>query len=84
MVENKDPLELAPSGLQHMEGAILPLLDANLQGLRNSEIAELQGLRSSLTGRLKDYLTYSVLGGLILRGKVDRDDETRLFTAIDQ
>ena len=83
MVDNLEPKALARIGLQQIEEAILRLLVANPQGLRNSEIAEALSLRSDFRGRQKDYLTYSVLGGLIARGKVDRDENTKLFTRVD-
>ena len=76
------PLESAQSGLRQIEDAILRLLDANPQGLRNSEIAELLELRSDFEGRQKDYLTYSVLGGLLESGRVDWDQRTKLFTRL--
>ena len=82
MVENQGPRELAQSGLQQIEEAILRLLSSNPQGLRNSEIAELLNLRSDFRGRQKDYLTYSVLGGLIAHGKVVRDEKTKLFSRL--
>jgi hypothetical protein len=38
-------------------------------------------LRSDFRGRQKDYLTYSVLGGLIHQGRVDWNQKTKVFTA---
>ncbi len=84
MVADKDSRDLAQFGLHQIEEAMLRLLDANPQGLRNSEIVEALSLRSAFKGRQKDYLTYSVLGGLIMRGKGDRDENTKLFTKVDQ
>ena len=80
MIQSEELRSLAQAGLQQIEQAVLRLLDANPQGLRNSEIAELLDLRSSFRGRQKNYLTYSVLGGLISRGRVDQDETTKLFT----
>jgi hypothetical protein len=74
---------LAQEGLRHIESAILMLLDSYPDGLRNSQIAELLGLRSSIRGRQRNYLTYSVLGGLMDQGKIAQDCETSIFTKAD-
>lgn len=73
---------LAQEGLRHIEDAILMLLEANPQGLRNAQIADALGLRSSIRNRQHDYLTYSVLGGLMARGAVSHNRDTKLFTLI--
>ena len=70
---------MAQQGLQLIEQAIIGLLEANPQGLRNAQIADLLGLHSDFRGNQKDYLTYSVLGGLIAKENVTRNDETKLF-----
>jgi DNA-binding IclR family transcriptional regulator len=74
-----DAAELAQSGLANIEAAILRLLEQHASGLRNSDIAERLGLHSDFRGRQKDYLTYSVLGGLIRKGKIKRDEKTKRF-----
>ena len=71
---------LAQEGLRHIEQAILMLLEANPQGLRNSQIADVLGLRSSIRNGQRNYLTYSVLGGLMARGEIVQDRETKIFT----
>lgn len=71
---------LAQEGLRHIEQAILMLLEAHPDGLRNSQIADLLGLRSSIRDGQRNYLTYSVLGGLMARGDVVQDRETKVFT----
>lgn len=71
---------LAQEGLRHIEQAILMLLEANPQGLRNSQIADLLGLRSSIRDGQRYYLTYSALGGLMARAEVVQDRETKIFT----
>ena len=71
----------ALSGLFLIEEAILELLSENPQGLRNSDIARLLNLQSDFRGSQRNYLTYSVLGGLLANNRVSRDDETRLFTS---
>ncbi len=75
-------LREAQDGLKKIEDAILKLLDQNPGGLRNSEIADLLHLRSDFLGRQKDWLTYSVLGGLIAKGKVihRREPSYRVLT----
>ena len=71
--------ELAQEGLRHIQNAILMVLESNPQGLRNAQIADLLELRSSMKGNQKDYLTYSVLGGLMERGEVTHNPETKIF-----
>ena len=63
-----------------MERAILMLLESHPQGLRNSQMADLLGLRSSIRDGQRNYLTYSVLGGLMARGLVEQDRSTKVFT----
>ena len=70
---------LAQEGLRHIEQAILMFLEANPQGLRNSQIADALGLRSSIRGGQRNYLTYSVLGGLMARGEGVQDPETKII-----
>ena len=64
---------MAQAGLRQIEEALVRLLEANPQGLRNVEIADSLGLRSSSLGNQRNYLTYSVLGNLIDEGKVVKD-----------
>ena len=71
---------LAQDGLRHIEQAILMLLDAHPSGLRNSHIADALGLRSSIRDGQRNYLTYSVLGGLMARGEVVQNQETKVFS----
>ena len=53
---------MAQAGLHQIEEAILRLLAANPKGLRNIEIADSLGLRSSSRGNQRNYLTYSIFG----------------------
>ena len=69
--------QIAQDGLQNIESAILELLERKPEGLSNVEIAELLDLRSDFRGGSRNYLTYSVLGGLLRRGKVRREGEHR-------
>ena len=73
---------LAEEGLKILETAILRLLEAHLEGLKNVEITTLLGLRSSFKGSHKNYLTHSVLGGLLTRGLVAQDETTKLYTTV--
>ena len=73
---------LAREGLRHIETAILRLLDANPQGLRNADIARNLGLSFDFGGNYKNQLTYGVLGNLMAQGKVSRHEETKLFTSM--
>ena len=75
--------EFAQEGLRHIQMAILMVLESHPEGLRNSQIADLLDLRSSIRGSQQDYLTYSVLGGLMERGKVAHNTETKVFTKIE-
>lgn len=70
---------MAQAGLRQIEEAIIKLLEANPQGLRNVEIANSLGLRSDFQGSHRNYLTYSVLGKLIVEGKVARDEKNKGF-----
>ena len=79
MTSSNDPHGMAQEGLVLMEEAIIKLLQTHPRGLRNSQIADLLGLHSDFRGNQKDYLTYSLLGGLIAKGKITRNDETKLF-----
>lgn len=58
--------------LEELEMCIEQLLRNSPGGLRNAEIADALGLRSSMNGNQKDYLTYSVLGILMQQGRVER------------
>lgn len=71
---------LAQAGLRHIEQAILMLLDAHPNGLRNSQIADLLSLRSSIRDGQRNYLTYSVLGGMMSRGAVVPNRGTKVFS----
>ena len=82
MSEHSNPHAIAQEGLKMLEDAVLRLLSAHPRGLRNADVAENLGLRSSFRGRQKDYLTYSVLGGLLDQGKVSWDQQTKRFTKL--
>lgn len=64
---------VAQLGLRLIEEAILTLLRSRPEGLGNSEIADLLDLRSGSPNNQENYLTWSVLRGLLDKGKVARD-----------
>lgn len=64
--------EQAGEGRDLIEEAILTLLRHHKDGLLNNDIARELGLESDFNGQQKNYLTYSVLGGLLRRGLVTR------------
>ena len=80
MSTDAGPLSLAQTGLRRVEDAILELLQHNPQGLRNVQIAKMLGLHSIHRGGQRNYLTYSVLGGLVEQGRVSWDAESKLYT----
>ena len=84
MNEDAAAKELAQEGLLNIEDAIVRLLESNPQGLRNSEIAEALSLRSDFRGNQQNYITYSVLGGLIAQGRVEdkKIGRNRIFTKV--
>lgn len=73
---------LAGDGLRQVEQAILDLLHQNPQGLRNVDVAATLSLYSAVRGGRKNYLTYSLLGGLVAKGKVAWDQRTKLYTKV--
>lgn len=63
----------AAIGLTNIETAIVGLLAEHPDGLINNEIARELRLESDFSGRQKNYLTYSVLGGLMKKGVIIRE-----------
>ena len=80
MSTHAGPLSLAQTGLRRIEDAVLELLKHNPQGLRNVDIAEMLNLHSNVRGGRRNYLTYSILGGLLADGKVARDEKSKTYT----
>ena len=76
--------ELAQEGLLKIEDAIVRLLSRNPQGLGNSEIAGALNLTSDFRGNQRNYITYSVLGGLIAQDRVNdkKIGRNRIFTKV--
>nr|WP_286997354.1 MULTISPECIES: hypothetical protein [Comamonas] len=58
--------------LSLLKEAVLNFVRTNPQGVSNSDVASLLGLRSDYGGGSKDYLSYSILGLLMREGKVER------------
>ena len=69
--------KLAQEGLRNIQNAILNVLESEPQGVKNAEIADRLGLRSSIRGGHKNYLTYSVLGILMKDGRVTQNEAKR-------
>ena len=67
-------VERAQLGLQLLKSAVHEMARANSDGISNSDVASLLGLRSDYLGKQKDYLSYSVLGLLMREGKIERRD----------
>ena len=64
-------------GLRFLKEAILEFIEANPDGIKNSEFAHLLNLHSDNNGKQKDYLTYSVLGILMRENKIQKDKAGR-------
>lgn len=67
------PSEKAAKARADLEEAILEYLKERPEGAINNQIARDLGLESDFEGRQKNYLSYSVLGGLLARGLVRRE-----------
>lgn len=67
------PSEKAAKARADLEDAILEYLKARPEGAINNQIARDLSLESDFAGRQKNYLTYSLLGGLMTRGLVKRE-----------
>ena len=86
MTTSDELAALAQEGLAKIEAAILRLLGAHPDGLRNVDIGNMLGLRWNLGGRQKDWLTYAILGRMVAQGRVAWDQPNKLFTvaALDE
>ena len=74
------PQSLAGEGLLQIEESILELLHQNPQGLGNAQVADLLDLHSAVRGGRRNFLTYSIIGGLTEKGKVLRNELTKKYT----
>ena len=77
-------LERSRAAKLELEECILELLGNCPSGLGNAQIADALDLRSDFGGRQKDFLSYSLLGGLLKAGKIDRDQHSKLYTVSDK
>lgn len=66
------PKERAQVARREIEGAILDLLSDHPNGLRNVDVAEGLGLRSSTSDNHKNYLTWAILGGLVRQQRIKK------------
>lgn len=66
------PSERAKAAKLEMEAAILEYLAGRPDGAINNEVARDLGLESDFQGRQKNYLSYSLLGGLLKQGRIVR------------
>ena len=65
--------ERAKTARAELEHAILDYLRERPDGAINNQIARDLGLESDFQGRQRNYLSYSVLGGLMEKGLVTRE-----------
>jgi hypothetical protein len=68
------PSERATAARAELEKAILDYLAARPEGAINNEVARDLGLESDFAGRQKNYLSYSLLGGLMAQGLIVREE----------
>lgn len=73
--------EKAQLGLALIKDAIIELVRANKNGVRNADVASTLGLRSAYGTGVKDYLSYSLLGMLMRDNKLLRPKGTALYVA---
>lgn len=62
--------EKSQLGLTFLKDAIIEFINANPNGVKNSEVARYLDLHSDNNGRQKDYLPYSLLGILMRENKI--------------
>ncbi|HEX8526142.1 hypothetical protein [Allosphingosinicella sp.] len=65
--------EKAKAARAELEQAIIDYLRERPEGAINNQIARDLGLESDFEGRQKNYLSYSLLGGLLKKGVVKRE-----------
>jgi hypothetical protein len=64
--------EKAQLGVELLKAAVLEFARANKNGISNSDVASVLGLRSDYGGGSKDYLSYSILGLLMRDALIKR------------
>ena len=60
----------AQIALKLLKESALVFIDANPQGIKNSQLAHYLDLHSNNNGNQKDYLTYCILGLLMKEGRI--------------
>lgn len=68
------PSDRAKAARTELEQAILDYLAERPEGAINNQIARDLGLESDFAGRQKNYLSYSILGGLLKQGSIVREE----------
>jgi hypothetical protein len=61
-------------GISFLKDAILEFIEANPNGIKNSDCAQYLNLHSDNNGKQKDYLTYSILGILMRENKIKKEN----------
>lgn len=67
-----NPKQRATEGLNMIEAAILEYIDSSSDGVSNSDIAKDLGLESDISGKHRNYLSWSILGNLLNKGLVQK------------
>jgi uncharacterized protein len=75
-------VEKSQMALEHLKIAVFETTRANKDGVTNYEIANCLGLQSDYGGGSKNYLSYSVLGILMLEGKTKRLQNKKHVAAV--
>ena len=65
--------ERSKAARSELEAAIIEYLREHPEGAINNQIARDLGLESDFQGRQKNYLSYSLLGGLMAKGRIKRE-----------
>ncbi len=69
--------EKSQFGLRFLKEATREFIEANTNGITNSELARYLDLHSDNNGKQKDYLTYSILGILMRENQIFKDKDNR-------
>lgn len=67
-----NPKQRAIEGLNMIETAILEYIGSSTDGVSNSDIAKDLGLESDISGKHRNYLSWSILGNLLNKGLVQK------------
>jgi hypothetical protein len=74
--------EKAQLALEMLKDAVMELAHANKDGITNSDVAKYLGLQSNYGGGSKDYLSYSILGLLMMENKIERSKINKKHVAV--